>query len=230
MTRIMRGRIGSSASSSASITIVTPARAACSARDSATSATIGKACVDPSPTTSCPDSSSERKRMSSMSSRTCATSACACSIKSCASAPGRSALSEEGEQAGERRPELVRDGGGEAGAQLLVGGHVAGVPRVDERLPSALDFVRNLDRSGREEPVGDLCAFSQPRDGLARAPAGGHDPSSAVEDDDDLAALLHERPAPPRLEAQLVHRSRRSRRRLAPETIQESSRGHQRQS
>ena len=46
---------------------------------------------------------------------------------------------EQGEQTGERRPELVRDRGREARAQLLVGGHVADPGEVDEPLVATGD-------------------------------------------------------------------------------------------
>ena len=64
--------------------------------------------------------------MSSISSRICSTSARACSTSAAVSCAGQRRGLQQGEQACERRAELVRDGGREAGAQLLVGGELPG--------------------------------------------------------------------------------------------------------
>ena len=53
------------------------------------------------------------------------------------SASGSVADLEQGEEPRERRAELVRDRGGEAGAKLLVRRQVAGVAHVDQRLVCA---------------------------------------------------------------------------------------------
>ena len=66
---------------------------------------------------------------------------------------------EQRQQPRERRPQLVRDGGREAGAQLLVGGHVAGLAEVDDPLPPAVDLVGDDQRHdpevAREQALGN---------------------------------------------------------------------------
>ena len=54
---------------------------------------------------------------------------------------------EQRQQPRERRPQLVRHRGGEAGAQLLVGGEVAHLGQVDEPLAPAVDGVRHDERA-----------------------------------------------------------------------------------
>ena len=51
----------------------------------------------------------------------------------------------------------------------------------------------------REQAVGDLLALLQPLDRLARAAAAGDHAVLGVEDDDRLAALLEQHPAPRRV-------------------------------
>src|ERR671923_270845 len=53
---------------------------------------------------------------------------------------------EEGQEPRERRPQLVRDGGREAGPKLLVGAQVARRAEVEQRLAAAVDLVRNGER------------------------------------------------------------------------------------
>jgi hypothetical protein len=115
----------------------------------------------------------------------------------------------------------VGDGGGEAGAELLVGGQIASAAPVHEGLPSTVHLVRNLQCGVGEEPGWRLGAFVQPGEGLAGAAARRDDTARLVEDDDDLAALLDERPAAFRLDAQgrepaFGRRSARPKRKLHP--------------
>ena len=105
----------------------------------------GSARIEPSATTARPLSSSLRNSTSSISSPIRSTSPRARPISSSWSAPGERAL-EEREQPGERRAQLVRDGRREAGAELLVGGEVAGGAQVHERLAAAVDVVGDLER------------------------------------------------------------------------------------
>ena len=105
---------------------------------------------------------------------------------------------EQREQPRERRPQLVRDGGREARAQLLVGGEVAGLGEVDEPLRR----VRR-PRTGRSsarslcEQVAALSSSPSrtPSDWRARRLAVSDDPV-LVEHDDRLAALLEQHLAP----------------------------------
>ena len=100
--------------------------------------------------------------------------------------------------------QLVRDGSGEACAQLLVGGHVAGVARVQDRLASAVDLVGDRERSVIQQRVGCGDALLEAAKQLACPPTRRDDTVVFVEDDDDLAALLDERAAASRLEAKLL--------------------------
>jgi hypothetical protein len=106
---------------------------------------------------------------------------------------------EQGEEAGERCPQLVRDGRREARPQLLVGGQVAAAAEVDEPLAAAVHLIGDDERDDpgitREEAVGDLRALLEPLDRLARTTAAGDHAIFRVEHDDGLAALLEEHPA-----------------------------------
>ena len=110
---------------------------------------------------------------------------------------------EQGEQAGERGSQLVRDRGREAGAELLVGGQVALAREVDEALATPVHLVRHDERdhaalAGHE--VGrQLVPFADPLDALARPVAREQDPVRLVEHDDGLPALLDEHAAANRL-------------------------------
>ena len=53
---------------------------------------------------------------------------------------------QQGQEARQRRPELVRDRGREPDPQLFVGRKVSGLPEVDERLLAAINLVRHEDR------------------------------------------------------------------------------------
>jgi hypothetical protein len=103
----------------------------------------------------------------------------------------------------------VRHRGGEAAAQLLVGGQVADLAEVDEALLAAVDDVRHDDRHPPglpgEERLREAGTLPHAVDRLPRAPTGGQHAPLVVEDDDSLAALLDEDPAPLRLG---VHRRR----------------------
>jgi hypothetical protein len=68
-----------------------------------------------------------------------------------------------------------------------------------------LDLERDLERAVADERLRSLGPLLEAADELPRAPARRHDPVVLVEDDDDLPALLDERPPAPRLEAELVH-------------------------
>ena len=72
---------------------------------------------------------------------------------------------EQREQPCERRSQLVRDGGGEARAQLLVRGEVAGLGEVDE----PLRVGRRPGSSRRAAPARHRCAAARPA--AARPPA-----------------------------------------------------------
>src|SRR5215470_3129023 len=93
MMRSVRGRSGTSTDGSPSARITTPARSAPSWCSSSTSSSTGSAFVCPSETTSFPLSSSDRKRISSISWPAFSTSARAMSSSAWTSAPGRSAES-----------------------------------------------------------------------------------------------------------------------------------------
>src|SRR5207248_5011363 len=101
---------------------------------------------------------------------------------------------EEGQEPRERRPQLVRDGGGEAGAKLLVGAQVAGRAEVEQRLAAAVDLVRNGERHRAALDPDELRRqrppLLEPLQRLARAPARADDALLLVQDDDELAALL----------------------------------------
>ena len=107
---------------------------------------------------------------------------------------------EQREQPRERRPQLVRDGGGEAGAQLLVGGEVAGLGEVDEPLLASVDGVRDDERAARSCSRSGLSSSPSrtPSDWRARRLAASDD-AVLVEDDDRLAALLEQHLAPHRV-------------------------------
>ena len=90
-----------------------------SSSPSITSCSTGSAAVCPSETTSLPLSSSERKRISSISAPASSTSTRAWSISAVDVGAGQVGRVEQREDPRERRPQLVRDGGGEAGAKLV---------------------------------------------------------------------------------------------------------------
>ena len=121
-----------------------------------------------------------------MSSPACWISWRACSTSWCTSAPGSVAFSSSDEQARERRPELVRDGGGEARAELLVGGEGRdGGEEEDERA--------RLDLEG-------LLTDPPPRSDVPEGGGGGrarrHEAALAVEDDDRLRQRGQKRSRP----------------------------------
>ena len=94
----------------------------------------------------------------------------------------------------------MRDGGGEAGAQLLVGGEVTGRAEVDERLRMLVDLVVDLDGDRAltrvEEPLRQQLADDDAVQRLPRAPAGREHPPIVVQYDDVLTALLHQASRP----------------------------------
>ena len=194
--------------SSPSTASVTPARDARSSSSATATSSSGRTGTAPSETTRPPDSSSERKSTSSISSRADSTSSRARSTSACTSSPGSVAVSSSDEQPRERRPQLVRDGGREARAQLLVGGHVAGLAEVDDPLAPAADLVRarsaarsrGRPRGGRREPA-------RPRRSRrsTAGPAGSRAAtvSASSSDDHGLAALLDQHPGAARV---VVHR------------------------
>ena len=111
---------------------------------------------------------------------------------------------QEREHAGERRPQLVRDGRGEAGPELLVGGHVAGVARIEDRLAPAVDLVRDRERRAAKECGRRRDPFLEAADQLARPPARRDDAIVLVKHDDDLPTLLDEGAPSSGLEAKLL--------------------------
>jgi RTX calcium-binding nonapeptide repeat (4 copies) len=107
---------------------------------------------------------------------------------------------QDRKQPGERRPQLVRDGRSESGAQLLVGGEVSLSAQIDETLPPAVGVVGH-DKGDEttlagEQAAGQRLALDNTLDRLARPAAGGEDDIALVEHDDGFATLLDERPAP----------------------------------
>ena len=84
-----------------------------------------------------PTRARERNSTSSMSSVIWSISPRACSTSAGTSSPGSVVVSSSGEQPRERRPQLVRDGGREPRAQLLVRREVALAREVDEPLAPA---------------------------------------------------------------------------------------------
>jgi hypothetical protein len=87
----------------------------------------------------------------------------------------------------------MRHGRGEAGPELLVGGEVARVVDVDKPFVMSCDRVRN-DEGVDQHGVGRRLALVEPGEELSRTPARRDDSPLGVEDDHDLAALLHEDP------------------------------------
>ena len=116
----------------------------------------------------------------------------ACSTSAGTSSPGRPASSRSDEQPGERRAQLVRDGGGEAGAQLLVGGEVSRLREVHEPFLAAVDaYGTTSARSPLRRSEPSSSPSRTPRDWRARRLAA-RTTSVLVEDDDRLAALLEQ--------------------------------------
>ena len=103
---------------------------------------------------------------------------------------------EQRQEPRERRAQFVRDGGGEAGAQLLVGRHVADLAQVDDALPPTADLVRDDQRDDSEiageQALGHPLPLVDPLDRLAGPPAREQDDIGVVEDDHGLAALFDE--------------------------------------
>ena len=113
---------------------------------------------------------------------------------------GKLCVLEQHEQPRERRAQLVRDGGGEPGAQLLVGGELARVAaQVDEPLLPAVHLVGDDDRPPLGVFVEQLrcqgLPLLDPAERLTGAPARGDDDVALVEDEHDLRALLDQEPA-----------------------------------
>ena len=80
---------------------------------------------------------------------------------------------EQRHQPRQRRPQLVGDGGGEAGPELLVGGEVAGRAQVDERLLALAERRRgsrsaSARRGGAARPAKTQPSTSPSRDSRAR--------------------------------------------------------------
>ena len=133
----------------------------------------------PSETTSRPVSSSPRNRTSSIRSRVCLDLLPRLLDELVDVCARQSRCLEQHEQPSERRAQLVRDRGGEAGPQLLVGGE-----------------LRQVADEEHERPAGIL-ADPPPEHGVAehrrRGRARGHEPALAVEHDDRLREGGHER-------------------------------------
>ena len=125
MTRSIRGRIGTSSASSHSSTIRTPARAARSAISSTTSRSVGQARVVPSETTSRPGL--ELAEEENVVDQLADLADLGPRLRDRLGGVGAGKLCglEQHEQPRERRAQLVGDGGGEPGAELLVGGELA---------------------------------------------------------------------------------------------------------
>src|SRR5205807_3177507 len=108
--------------------------------------------------------------------------------------PGKRRRLEQGRKARERRPQLVRDGGGESRPQLLVGGEVARRAQVEQRLLPPVDLVRDRERDGPALEADELrrqrLSLLEPLERLARATARADDALLLVEHDHDLTALL----------------------------------------
>ena len=118
---------------------------------------------------------------------------------------------EQGEQARERRAQLVRDGGREARAQLLVGREVTFAGQVDETLAPAAHLVRDDQRddaalAGEEIRRAARSPSRRPSTACRARRLASRTRSDVVEDDDRLAALLDERPPPDRVGVRHVTR------------------------
>ena len=90
---------------------------------------------------------------------------------------GQEGAFEQRKQPGERRAELVRDGRGEAGSELLVRREVAGRAQIDERLVATSELVRDLQRRAPaevEKLVGQHRSLDEPVERLTGPSAGGH--------------------------------------------------------
>ena len=86
----------------------------------------------------------------------------------------------------------MRDRGGEARAQLLVGGEVAGLGEVDQALLATLDAVGNDESAlALQQLRAQLVALAD-TERLARPPAGGDDDALSIEDDNGFTAFLEE--------------------------------------
>ena len=99
----------------------------------------GRALIDPSATTARPLSSSLRKSTSSISSPIRIDLRAAAADQVGLVRAGEEGALQQREQPCERGAQLVRDGGGEPGAQLLIGGQVARCAEVEERLAAAAE-------------------------------------------------------------------------------------------
>ena len=86
----------------------------------------------------------------------------------------------------------MRDGSGEARAQLLVGGEVAGLGEVDEPFLASVDGVGNDERPLAVQELGAQLVALADAERLPRAPARRQHDAVLVEDDDRLAALLEQ--------------------------------------
>ena len=86
------------------------------------------------------------------------------------------------------------DGGREARSELLVGGQLAGLGEVEQRLLPSVDVVGHRERDppgvGAEQALRQGHALLETLERLPGAPARGHDEALCIEHEDDLAALL----------------------------------------
>jgi len=101
----------------------------------------------------------------------------------------------------------VRDGGGEACPELLVGGEVACGAQVQQRLAPAVDLVWDLERrsaSQVEEGIRERGALGQALERLSRAATRRQHAPLLIEHDHDLAALLDQKPAASGLEGEVA--------------------------
>ena len=144
----------------------------------------------PSETTSLPLSSSERKRISSISTPAFSTSAFACSISVADVGAGQVGRVEQREDPGERRPQLVRDRGREAGAELVEAAvihQIVTIPKPGQNPPP--DYRRRVAKILIVEDDNVIA------DGMARhLLAAGFDPIVVGRGELGLARLRFENP------------------------------------
>ncbi len=199
----MRGRIASSTSSAHSTRSSTPARAARSSSSSTASSSTGCTGVGPSATTRAPDSSSERNSTSSMSSVIWSISARACSTSAGTSSPGSVVVSRSVSSLASGVRSSCETAAVKPARSSSYAARSPCAREVDETLAPTGDLVRDDERddsalAGQEVRRKSL-ALAHAVDRLARPAAREQDAVVVVEDDDRLAALLDERPAPDRV-------------------------------